>query len=114
MRVTRISDAKPYETKGHFAMTGMRLQGFDASPSTFAWVGLSHFLPAGGAERSGSPIEKIYVVLSGHVTVVTDGGEATLGALDSCFLEAGEAREIINRTTLPASMLVIMPYPDKT
>lgn len=111
MHVTRYHDAKPYEARGHFNMTGLRLQGFEASPSKCCWVGLSHFLPAGGAESGASNAEKIYVVLSGEITLVTDAGETTLGALDSCHLAAGERRSIINRGNLPASMLVIMEYP---
>jgi glyoxylate utilization-related uncharacterized protein len=109
MQVTRISEARPYETKGHFDMTGLRLQGAEASDAGFAVVGLSHFLPAGGAESSASQIEKIYVVVSGEVTIVTDDGETVLRPLDSCWLAAGERRSIVNRTTMPASMLVILP-----
>jgi mannose-6-phosphate isomerase-like protein (cupin superfamily) len=111
MHVTRYKDAESYEAKGHFGMTGLRLQGFDVSPSLNFWVGLSHFLPSGGAESSASNAEKIYVVLNGEMTVVTSAGEITLGALDSCYLAAGERREIVNRTNLPAAMLVIMSYP---
>jgi hypothetical protein len=44
--------------------------------------------------------------------VVTDDGEETLGPLDSCRLAPNEARAVENRTNLPASMLVVMPYPD--
>jgi glyoxylate utilization-related uncharacterized protein len=91
-------------------MTGLRLQGMYASPSKGFWVGLSNFLPEGGAESSASNAEKVYVVLSGEITIVTDEGETTLGALDSCYLAAGERRSIINRSTTPASMLVIMSY----
>lgn len=109
MQVTRITDANPYETRGHFDMVGLRLQGEEASDAGFASLGLSHFLPGGGAESSASPIEKIYIVISGEVTIVTDAGETTLGPLDSCWLAGGERRSIINKSTLPASMLVILP-----
>ena len=111
MHVTRLSDAKPYDAARHFNMIGLRLQGFDASPTENFWVGLSHFLPGGGAESAASPLERIYVVVSGAVTVVTDAGETMLGPLDSCHLAPGEKRSIINRTNTAASMLVVMPYP---
>jgi glyoxylate utilization-related uncharacterized protein len=111
MHVTRFADAKPYDAARHFNMVGLRLQGFEASPAMNFWVGLSHFLPGGGAESSATPIEKVYVVVSGEVTVVTDGGTETLGPMDSCHLAPGERREIINRSNRPASMLVVMPYP---
>jgi hypothetical protein len=45
------------------------------------------------------------------VTVITDDGEAVLGAYDSIYLAPNEARSIENRTNRPASMLVVMPYP---
>jgi quercetin dioxygenase-like cupin family protein len=112
MQVTTLSDAQPYAAPKHHAMTALRLQGFDATDTDSFWVGLSHFLPGGGAEMDGTPVEKVYVVVAGEVTVVTDDGERVLGALDSCHLAAGEARAVENRTNSPASMLVVMPYPE--
>lgn len=111
MQVTRLQDAEPYEAPKHHDMRALRLQGFDASDAHGFWVGLSHFLPGGGAELDATPLEKVYVVLDGEVTVITDDGEATLGALDSCWLAPNEARSIVNRTNRPASMLVVMPHP---
>jgi quercetin dioxygenase-like cupin family protein len=112
MEITRIDDAQPYEAPGHFDMRGLRLQGFDASPVQSFWVGLSNFLPGGGAEMEATPLEKVYVVIEGKVTVTTADGEAELGRFDSCHLAAGEARSIENKTNLPALMLVAMPYPE--
>jgi len=112
MHVTRIETARPYEAPKHFDMRSLRLQGFDASPTDGFWVGLSHFLPGGGAESDATPLEKVYVVLDGEVTVVTDDGEHELGPLDSCHIAAGERRSIENRTNRPATMIVVMPYPD--
>jgi len=111
MKVTRLGDAKPYDAPKHFGCSTLRLHGFDASPSEVFTVGLSHFLPAGGAELDATPIEKVYVVTDGEVTVSTEAGEVTLGRLDSVYLEPGEARAIENRTNKPASMIAIMPYP---
>jgi quercetin dioxygenase-like cupin family protein len=112
MQVTRIGDAAPYEAPKHFDMRGLRLQGWDASDAENFWVGLSHFLPGGGAESDATPLEKVYVVVSGAVTVTTDAGDTELGPLDSCHLAANERRSIVNNTNLPASMLVVMPYPE--
>jgi quercetin dioxygenase-like cupin family protein len=111
MQVTRLTQARSYTAPKHHEMVALRLQGFDASDAKAFWVGLSHFLPGGGAERDGSAPEKVYVVIDGEVTITTDGGEATLGPLDSCFLASGEARAVENRTNRPATMLVLMEYP---
>ena len=111
MIVTRLADARPYQAPKHVDCTALRLQGFDASPVEGFSVGLSHFLPGGGVERDATPIEKVYVVTEGEVTIVTDEGEATLGPYDSIYLAPDEARAIENRTNRPASMITVVPYP---
>jgi quercetin dioxygenase-like cupin family protein len=112
MKVNRISDVAPYEAPKHFDMRGLRLQGFDASETDGFWVGLSHFLPDGGAESDATPLEKVYVVVEGTVRLETDEGTIDLGPLDSVWLAAGERRSIVNPTNRTASMLVVMPYPE--
>lgn len=109
MKVTRISDARPYEAPGHFDMVGLRLQGNEASPSEVLTLGLSHFLPGGGASESASKLERIYIVVEGEMTVTVADEEVVLAALDSVLIPAGETRAIQNRTNLPAAMLVVMP-----
>jgi quercetin dioxygenase-like cupin family protein len=110
MHVTRLADAKAYTAPAHFDVRCLRLQGLEASPSHFASVGLSHFLPGGGAELAAGPTEKIYVVLAGQVTItLADGAVTRLHKLDSCLIEAGESRAIINELNEVATMLVIMP-----
>jgi glyoxylate utilization-related uncharacterized protein len=112
MQVTRYADARRYDAPKHFDMRSLRLQGFDVSASRFAWVGVSHFLPQGGAELDAGPLEKIYVVLSGEVTVELAGGEThVLKTLDSCHIPGGETRAIRNDSNAVATMLVIMPHP---
>ena len=113
MEITRFSDARAYTAPKHHDMRGLRLQGFDASSASFAWTGLSHFLPGGGAEMDSSPLEKIYVVLAGEVTIeLADGTVETLHAFDSCFIPGNEARAIRNQGNAVATMLVVMPYPE--
>jgi mannose-6-phosphate isomerase-like protein (cupin superfamily) len=111
MQVTRATDAAPYTAPKHFDCTALRLQGWDASDSKHFWVGLSHYLPGGGCDRDVTPLEKVYVVTEGEITVVTDDGEAVLGPYDSCYLAPDEARSIENRTSGTTSMIVVMPYP---
>jgi uncharacterized cupin superfamily protein len=111
MEVTRLGDAQPYEAPKHYDVRGLRLQGFEASGAENFWVGLSIYLPGGGAEMDATPIEKVYVVVEGELTVITDEGETVLRRFDSCRLAPGEARAVENRTNLPAQMVVVMPYP---
>ena len=113
MQITRFADARRYDAPKHFDMRSLRLQGFDLTASKFAWVGLSHFLPQGGAEMDAGPLEKIYVVLAGEVTIeLGDGTVHVLKALDSCHIPGGEARSIRNLGNGIATMLVVMPHPE--
>ncbi len=111
MQVIRYTEAKEYHPPLHHGCTALRLQGFEASAADFAWTGLSHILPGGGADMDAGPLGKIYVVTAGEVTVTLgDGTCETLYMMDSCFIPAGEAREVRNKTNAVASMIVIMPY----
>jgi mannose-6-phosphate isomerase-like protein (cupin superfamily) len=112
MQITRFADARRYDAPKHFDMRSLRLQGFDMSASKFAWVGVSHFLPQGGADMDAGALEKIYVVLEGEITVeLGDGSSHILGALDSCYIPGGEARSVRNDGNSVATMLVVMPHP---
>ncbi|WP_370274607.1 cupin domain-containing protein [Hyphomonas atlantica] len=115
MEVVRLSDAKTYIAPKHYDMRSLRLQGLEASGADFAWTGLSYFLPGGGAEMDAGPLGKIYVVLEGEVTIELGSGEThVLGRLDSCFIPGGEARAVRNDGNTVATMLVVMPYPEKS
>lgn len=114
MKITRFKDAKPYEAPKHYDMRGLRLQGFSEDGPGFAWTGMSHFLPGGGAGMDAGTLDRIYVVLSGEITIqLADGTEHVLETHDSCFIPGGESRAIVNNTNDVATMLVIMPYPPK-
>ena len=108
MHVTRFEEARPYEAKAHFGMVALQLHGGAANRTGLLTCGFSHFLPGGGAERSTSPLEKFYYVVAGHITLVTDLGEVTLGPNDSCWLAPGEARAIQNRGNEVASIVVVL------
>ncbi len=111
MHIKRFSDALPYEAPNHFDVVGLRLQGFEDNGPKNQWVGLSQFLPGGGAGPDATPFEKVYVVLEGEMTVIVNGEEATLGKYDSCTIPAGVQRKIENRRNDVCTMLVVMPYP---
>lgn len=110
MKKVELANVKPYEAAGHFGMVALRLNGKDETGAEKFWVGLSHFLPGGGAEFSSTPAEKYYFVLDGEVTVKTEKEEITLCPWDSVYIAPDEGREIINKTNKPASMLVAINY----
>ena len=111
MLIKRFPEAKGYEAPNHRNYASLRLFGADAGGPTGFIVGLSHFLPGGGAGPDASPTEKVYVVLSGELTVIADGQEAVLKANDSCFIGSNEKREIINRGNDVVTMIVAMSTP---
>jgi len=111
MHVKRFQDAQPYDAPNHFGVVGLRLQGFEEGGPTNQWVGLSQFLPGGGAGPDSTPIEKVYVILEGEMTVIIEGEETVLRAFDSCTIPAGEIRKIENRSNHVCKMMVVIPYP---
>jgi quercetin dioxygenase-like cupin family protein len=111
MLVKRFADAPTYEAPNHRGVVGLRLQGFEDGGPKNQWVGYSQFLPGGGAGPDSTPFEKVYVVLEGEMSVIVDGTETVLSAMDSCTIAPGEVREIINRTNQTCNMLVVIPYP---
>jgi mannose-6-phosphate isomerase-like protein (cupin superfamily) len=111
MLVKRFSDAKAYDAPNHRNYASLRLFGAEAGgPKQFV-VGLSHFLPGGGAGPDASPTEKVYVILAGELTLIVDGKETVLGPNDSCFIGPNERREIINRGNDVVTMLVAVSTP---
>src|SRR5215813_12359747 len=98
MLVKRFVEAKAYDAPNHRNYSSLRLFGAEAGgPKQFV-VGLSHFLPGGGAGPDASPAEKVYTILSGELTVIVGGKES---------------REIINRGNEVVTMLVAVSTPQK-
>ena len=113
MIVRKLSEAKSYEAPNHRDYKSLRVFGAEMGGSQSLIFGISHFLPGGGAGPDASPTEKVYVILSGELTVVAGGKETVLKANDSCFIGPNEAREIINRGNDVVTMLVAMSAPPK-
>lgn len=111
MHLKRFQDAQPYDAPNHRGVVGLRLQGFEPNGPTNQWIGLSQFLPGGGAGPDSTPFEKVYVVIDGEMTVIIDGKETVLKKFDSCTIAPGEVRVIENRTNHTCTMMVVIPYP---
>jgi len=71
MKKVQLAQVNPYAAPKHFGMVALKLHGKEETGSQKFWVGLSHFLPGGGAEYDESPTEKVYFVLDGEITVKT-------------------------------------------
>lgn len=112
MKKVSLSQVKPYAAAKHFNMTALRLQGKEESGIQKFWMGVSYFLPGGGAEWAyeDNPNEKVYLVLDGELTVKNKSEEITLKAMDSLYLGPNEGREIINKTNKVVTMVVVINY----
>jgi quercetin dioxygenase-like cupin family protein len=110
MNVKRFPDAKPYVAPNHRDCTALRLIGAEDGATKFV-VGLSHYLPGGGAGPDATPTEKVYTVLSGELTVIAGGQGTVLRRFDSCFIGANEMREVVNRGNEVATILVAVSTP---
>jgi quercetin dioxygenase-like cupin family protein len=109
MHVTRFNEAPAYFPPEHFDMRCLRLQGHEAGPATQLWMGMSQILPGGHITPGASPIEKLYFVVEGELTVETPDGVSLLQPYDSCRIAPGESRALRNNTNRPVMVLLAMP-----
>ena len=114
MNVTRFDDAVKYTPAKHSnTCHSMWLQHKSIGCDAPFWVGCSYYLPGATADKSSSPLDRIYLLLEGELTI--DIGEETvkLHTMDSIHIGPGEVREVRNERNEVATMLVVMPYPPK-
>lgn len=113
MHVIRKEQAPEYVAPGHSGMSMRYLQGRDAGPTESVWLGLSIIEPGGGTTLTASAVEKFYVVLNGELEITGQANDLVhteaLGPLDSCRIAPGEARQLVNRTSQSATVLLVMP-----
>ncbi len=110
-----LSELKAYDAPLHYGSTAMRIHGKEETNAEKFWVGLSTFLPGGGAEYAynDNPLEKFYYILEGEITVTDDNGKKYVMAKDeSISFAPNEGRTLKNETNAPVRMLVVFNYPE--
>lgn len=112
VKVTRFEDAQQYSAPGHTdTVHTMWMQHKNMGNEAPYWVGCSYYLPGSKAEWGASPLDKIYIVLEGELTIRLEDESVKLGPMDSIFIGPDESREVVNETNRVVTMLVVMPYP---
>ena len=109
-KVTSANEAVTYEPPGHYDVRCTNLHKPDQVNDGEISLGLSHFLPGGGAEMAPAPVEMFYYIVEGEMTVTTgeDGKAHVLHAGDSIRFMPGTQRAPKNTGIHVAEMLVMM------
>ena len=108
MNKVEVNKSEAYNAPGHFDMRAIRLHGPANDCQAFS-LGMSHFLPGGGTAYVEPPVELVYFILDGELTVLDkdDNVIEVLGKYDSMHFAAGEGKQILNKTNYITTMLVI-------
>ena len=75
--------------------------------------GITYFVPGGGCDYGANPLESIYYILTGEMTLKTEDGETVLHAGDSFHCAGGVAKSVTNTGTEVTQMLVCLLPPQK-
>jgi quercetin dioxygenase-like cupin family protein len=108
-RLHRFGDATSFQPEGHSGVSPVRMTGTSTDESI--GVVLSTYEPGAHADLSPVPVDTVYTVYSGQLTITIDDEPIELNHLDSLFLPAGCVRAVDNFTAETASMFVIRPNP---
>ena len=73
--------------------------------------GITYFVPGGSCDYGANPLESIYYILEGQMTLKTEDCETVLYAGDSFHCCSGCAKSVINSGTTVTKMLVTLLHP---
>jgi quercetin dioxygenase-like cupin family protein len=106
MKLVKHGEGAEYEVKGHTRCHVMNklVAGKDNKRLT---VGMSHFLPGGGAEMSSAPLDRVYYVLSGSIKLTGKTEKYVMGPGDLILIGAGEERAFEVVGSEPTTILVM-------
>ncbi len=107
-----------YEAAGHYECVPTRLFDIDGAGANDIEggkiiMGITYFVPGGSTEFTSNPMESIYYILTGEMTLKTDDGETVLHAGDSFHCVGGVNKSVRNTGTEVCKMLVVLQPPQK-
>ena len=111
MKLVDLKQCQGHTPPHHFDMRTFPLVPKQAGQGDLA-MSLSDYLPGGGAEFGPQPVEVIFYVLDGTITVQSDGGTVTVEAGQAVHISKGENKGVRNLSHTTATMLVIACVPD--
>lgn len=115
-KVTRATEAERYQAPGHFDVCTTHLQMPENVNDGTIVLGLSHFLPGGGADVAPARFEMIYYIIEGEMTLeLYDDNDVqqvyVLKTGDNLHLGKGTKRGCVNTGAASAQMLTVLIKP---
>lgn len=109
MKITRGNELVTYTPGGHYDVRAQRIHNKDTSGTEMLTMGLSWFLPGGGAEANvtAEGCETVYYIVEGEMTLEANGETTVLKAGDSALFQAGDVRAVKNTSSRPTAMMVV-------
>ena len=109
MKSVKDTAGKVYDAAKHSGVFGLQKITEESDRITICY---SYFQPNGGAEMSSSPMERIYYVVKGSITVKSENNEThLLNQGDLIYIAPGETRDMVINDGKPAEVLVIIVKP---
>ena len=107
-----------YSAAGHYECVPTRLHDIDGAGANDIEggkiiTGITYFVPGGSTEFTSNPMESIYYILTGEMTLKTEDGETVLHAGDSFHCVGGVNKSVRNTGTEVCQMLVVLQPPQQ-
>ena len=98
---TEGSTVYEYTAPGHYDCKTTRLHdktggGANEAENCQMIMGITYFQPGGHTDYGANPLESIYYILEGEMTLKTEDGETVLHAGDSFHCGGGVAKSVTN------------------
>lgn len=104
------SEGTPYDAPNHYGVYGVLKLTKETTQNLI--VNYSFFHPNGGINMDSAPIERVYCITKGSVTIKGKGDEEhLLEAGDMIYIGAGEERSLTVNNGEAAEALVIVSAP---
>ena len=107
-----------YSAAGHYECVPTHLHDVDGGGANDIEggkiiMGITYFVPGGSTDFAANPLESIYYILTGEMTLKTEDGETVLHAGDSFHCVGGVAKSVTNTGTEVCQMLVVLQPPQQ-